>query len=198
MKENILEFKQITSNDVAKVGGKNASLGEMFQNLSDKGVKVPDGFAVTANAYRKFIKENFLIKPLQETMKKLDRENFSNLHDVGTEARNLMAQGEFPYDIQVDILSAYHILEEQIGKDCSVAVRSSATAEDLPEASFAGQQESFLNIKGADEILQACLDCYVSLFTDRAIKYREDMGFDHLDIADESNRTNSSYSNQHY
>lgn len=183
MDQHILDFQQININDVAKVGGKNASLGEMFQNLTSKGILVPDGFAVTATAYRKFIAGNFLEGSLKKIFEKLDRKHFSNLHDIGNEARQLISNGEFPYSIQVGILSAYRNLEARLEEECSLAVRSSATAEDLPEASFAGQQESFLNIKGDNQLLQACLDCYVSLFTDRAIKYREDMGFNHLDVA---------------
>lgn len=183
MNQYILDFNQIGITDVNKVGGKNASLGEMFQNLTEQGVQIPDGFAITATAYRGFLKSNFLEKPLQDILKKLDRKNFSNLTSVGKEVRRLIAKGSFSYELQVAILAAYRSLISRLKSDCSLAVRSSATAEDLPEASFAGQQESFLNIKGDNQLLQACLDCYVSLFTDRAIKYREDMGFDHLEIA---------------
>ena len=183
MNRYILDFNKIGINDVNKVGGKNASLGEMFQNLTTQGIQIPDGFAITAAAYRDFLKSNFLEKPLHDVFKKLDRKNFSNLTTVGKEARQLIAKGNFSYDMQVVILAAYRSLITRLNSDCSLAVRSSATAEDLPEASFAGQQESFLNIKGDSQLLQACLDCYVSLFTDRAIKYREDMGFDHLEIA---------------
>ncbi len=178
-----LDFNQIDIKSLAKVGGKNASLGEMFQHLSGRGIKVPDGFAITAEAYWKFMEENSFVNVLKDILEKLDREKYSNLHIIGQEARTLIKEGVFPYDLQISILSAYKNLIERLGDDCSLAVRSSATAEDLPEASFAGQQESFLNIKGDDQLLQACQDCYASLFTDRAIKYREDMGFDHLEVA---------------
>ncbi|MBT8220743.1 MAG: phosphoenolpyruvate synthase [Bacteroidia bacterium] len=179
----ILNFDQINIKDVSQVGGKNASLGEMFQRLESSGIKVPDGFAVSATAYRKFIADNALEQSIRDVLNNLNRMDYSNLQDIGKQIRLLIANGELSPDLQTSIISAYAALMDRIGIDCSLAVRSSATAEDLPEASFAGQQESYLNIKGNKALLKACRDCYVSLFTDRAIKYREDMGFDHMEVA---------------
>lgn len=179
----IYQFCDIDIKDIPKVGGKNASLGEMFQKLTSKGIRVPDGFAVTAAAYRFFLKNNNLQAPLSSILRKLDIDTFSNLSEVGAAARSAIRNATIPYPLQVEILAANEQLKERLGVETSLAVRSSATAEDLPEASFAGQQESFLNIKGDDELLDACLKCYESLFTDRAIKYRVDNGFDHMDVA---------------
>ncbi len=183
MKENILFFNEIGLGDIAKVGGKNASLGELFQELSPKGINIPNGFATTVEVYRNFLKENYIERKLSMILEELDTLHFSNLPEIGTKARTLMRTGDFSYKVQVQLIAAYNELMEYCGEDCSVAVRSSATAEDLPEASFAGQQESFLNIKGEDALLEACKNCFVSLFSDRAIKYRVDMGFDHMEVA---------------
>ena len=176
-------FKTISINDLAKVGGKNASLGEMFQKLTLKGINIPDGFAVTSKAYWEFLKYNKLKPVLSNILNDLDRETYSNLMEVGESARKVFHTTTFPNSIKSNILEAYQSLKERTNQNITVAVRSSATAEDLPEASFAGQQESFLNIDGEHALLEACLKCYESLFTDRAIKYRIDNGFNHMDIA---------------
>lgn len=180
----ILNFDKIDKHDVAKVGGKNASLGEMYQKLSPKGIRIPDGFAVTADAYWHLINENNIKTTIRRILKKLDLETFDNLPEVGNAIRKTILKSTIPYDLQVEIIAAYHSLKERIGtNNIQLAVRSSATAEDLPEASFAGQQESYLNIKGDYDLLTACLNCYASLFTNRAIKYRVDNGFDHNEVA---------------
>ena len=180
----ILNFEKIDKNDVGIVGGKNASLGEMFQNLTVKGIRIPDGFAITAKAYWHLLKENNIEGSINRIMKKLDLETFDNLPVIGEAIRKVILQSTIPFDLQVEIIAAYNSLRERIGtENIQLAVRSSATAEDLPEASFAGQQESYLNIKGDDDLLDACLKCYASLFTNRAIKYRIDNGFDHKEVA---------------
>jgi len=173
----IKKFKEITINDVPQVGGKNASLGEMFSKLSSKNIKVPDGFATTAFAFEKFLANNSLQPKLKDLMHQLDRNNYLNLKETGGRARELLLNAELPNDLQMAIIEAY---KELCGENYfEVAVRSSATAEDLPQASFAGQHESYLNIKGEDALLKAVKKCFASLYTDRAIKYREDNGFAH-------------------
>ncbi len=169
--------------DLAQVGGKNASLGEMYNQLSPAGVRVPDGFAVTAEAYRLFLEENHLHEPLRELLAQLDRADFSNLAAIGSAARQRIYEAAMPEAVREAIAAAYRDLCAREGKEVSVAVRSSATAEDLPSASFAGRLDSFLNIRGEAEVVRAVQYCFGSLFTDRAIKYREDMGFGNLDLA---------------
>ncbi len=183
MSELTASFSEIGMDDVAKVGGKNASLGEMFQQLTSKGINIPDGFAVTSEAYRLFLKHNQLDQQIADILGSLDTDEFSNLTEVGPKVRQVIGQGVLPEELKRAILAAYKELQNKSEADLTVAVRSSATAEDLPEASFAGQQESFLNIKGDEALLHACLKCYESLFTDRAIKYRVDNGFDHMEVA---------------
>jgi len=179
----VIPFQNLSSNDVAQVGGKNASLGEMIQSLEEKGIRVPGGFATTAEAYRSFLTHNDLGERLQEELGKL-RESGASLETVGKAVRKLFLDGEFPEDTAESIRRAYRDLSEESGTDeVDVAVRSSATAEDLPEASFAGQQETYLNISGENSLLDACRKCYASLFTDRAISYREEKDFDHLQVA---------------
>jgi pyruvate,water dikinase len=178
----ILWFEEIGKGDVSRVGGKNASLGEMVANLSSRGVLVPSGFAVTAAAYRLFIREAGIEEKLRELLGELDRENRSNLSRLGGRIRRLIRASALPGELEEAIRVAYARMEEH-GEECAVAVRSSATAEDLPEASFAGQQETYLNVRGADELLEACRRCFASLFTNRAISYREDKGFGHFDVA---------------
>lgn len=181
---HILFFDQIDISAIGKVGGKNASLGEMYNQLSPMGVAIPNGFALTANGYRFFIKKNHLEKPLEELVIQLDTKNYSNLSVIGEKARALILSAIIPEEIREEIGKAYQSLCEQCGKDnLDVAVRSSATSEDLPTASFAGQMQSFLNISGSAQLVTAVHRCFVSLYTDRAIKYRIDMGFDKLDIA---------------
>lgn len=183
MKNYIRHFNEIDINDVPVVGGKNASLGEMFQNLTSKGVQIPDGFATTAEAYWHFLQEVHIQDEIFSLLAKLDTKEFSNLKEIGAAVRNAILETEIPEDIQDSIREGYDALSKKYKGDISLAVRSSATAEDLPTASFAGQQESYLNVKGKDELIDACKRCYASLFTDRAIKYREDNGFDHTKVA---------------
>lgn len=180
----IIPFNQISIDDLPKVGGKNASLGEMFNQLSSKGINIPDGFALSADAYRLFREKNLIEQPLNDLLASLDRKYLSNLSAVGEKARELIRASALPEEIKSECKAAYFKLCEQSGiKELDVAVRSSATAEDLPTASFAGRMESFLNINGLDQLLDAIHRCYISLFTDRAIKYRYDMGFMDMDIA---------------
>ncbi|PXX90814.1 phosphoenolpyruvate synthase [Marinobacter vulgaris] len=176
-------LEDLDNDDVSSVGGKNASLGEMIGNLREQGVRVPGGFATTADAYRAFVEHNELEDTIRELTEALAREEKS-LKQVGKAIREAFRHGEFPEDIEVAIRDAYEELAARNeNKDLPVAVRSSATAEDLPEASFAGQQETFLNIRGGDDLIDACRKCYASLFTDRALNYREHRGFDHLQLA---------------
>ena len=183
MKTYIKYFNEIGINDIQQVGGKNASLGEMYQNLSNKGVAVPDGFALTSVAYWDFLDHNDLRNQLDTVLSKLDTDNFSNLHEVGEKCRQLMLSGSFNKELEGKIKEGYDYLIGQYGEGVTFAARSSATAEDLPNASFAGQQETYLNVTGIDNLLKACHRCYASLFTDRAIKYRSDNGFEHSKVA---------------
>ena len=177
----IKKFKEISIEDLAAVGGKNSSLGEMFNHLSKSGVKVPNGFTTTAFAFWSFLDHNQLRQPLIELMNQLDKKNFSNLNEIGNKARQLIMSGKLPPELVKDIITAY---KDLCGENYfEVAVRSSATAEDLPQASFAGQHESYLNIKGEKELLKAVQECLASLYTNRAIKYREDNGFAHEKVA---------------
>ncbi|OCX53909.1 phosphoenolpyruvate synthase [Mucilaginibacter sp. PPCGB 2223] len=180
MERFIKRFSEISLGDLAEVGGKNASLGEMVARLSSKGVKVPQGFAVTAWAFRFFLFYNKLEAPLQQLMTNLDKTGFSNLTETGQKARKLIADAEMPAELRMAITDAYDYFFDVAEQP--VAVRSSATAEDLPDASFAGQHESYLNICGHQALLKAVQQCYASLYTDRAIKYREDKGFDHTKV----------------
>jgi pyruvate, water dikinase len=177
----ILPYGQLRMTDTALVGGKNASLGEMIARLEPEGIRVPEGFAVTAGAYRHFLEANGLEAALGRILDGLDREALSNLHETGAACRALLAGATLPPDLRQAVLEAYHGLDA--GGELSVAVRSSATAEDLPTASFAGQHDSFLHITGGEALLEAIQRCYVSLFNDRAIKYRMDNGFEHLQVA---------------
>jgi pyruvate,water dikinase len=176
-------FEDLTNDDVARVGGKNASLGEMIRELKQEGVAVPGGFATTADAFRRFIEANQLEGKIRQQIDRL-HDDPDSLAEVGKAIRRLFNKSTFPDDVQESIRRAYgQLCDKHDRPDMDVAVRSSATAEDLPEASFAGQQETFLNVTGEDELLDACRKCYASLFTDRAIAYREEKGFDHLDVA---------------
>ncbi len=184
IQKNILFFNEIAISDIAKVGGKNASLGEMYSQLNPMGITIPNGFAVTAEAYRLFRKEDNLEQKLIDLIKTLDTIKYSNLETIGQQARTLISNTAIPESLVKDLNSAYKTLSEQCNtQKLDVAVRSSATSEDLPSASFAGQMESYLNITGEAQLLEALHRCYVSLFTDRAIKYRHDMGFINIDIA---------------
>jgi len=176
-------FEDLESEDVSVVGGKNASLGEMIRTLKVENIRVPDGFATTAAAYREFLRANDLTQKIQAHLDALHGGK-RPLEKVGKDIRRLFARAGFPADSAQAVRDAYGRLAGRFdAEDVDVAVRSSATAEDLPEASFAGQQETFLNVSGGDELLDACSKCYASLFTDRAISYREEKGFDHLKVA---------------
>jgi pyruvate,water dikinase len=176
-------FTELTRHDVGTVGGKNASLGEMLGKLGSTGVRVPDGFATTAAAYRQFLAANGLEEPMRQHLAAY-RQGAQTLAQTGAALRRLIRRGSWPAALAAAITAAYRELGQRCGLDeVDVAVRSSATAEDLPEASFAGQQETFLNISGEEELLDACRRCLASLFTDRAISYRENHGFDHLQVA---------------
>jgi pyruvate,water dikinase len=181
MKKYIKHFDEIGIQDIPQVGGKNASLGEMYNKLNSQGLKVPNGFATTSIAYWNFLDENSLRKPLQITLAQLDTENYYNLNEIGAKARKLILGGKLSSDLSRKIIEAYQNLYEK--EQCAVAVRSSATAEDLPDASFAGQHDTFLNIKGKAALLEAVKKCFASLYTNRAIKYREEKGFKHDEIA---------------
>jgi len=176
-------FEEIGIEDVPIVGGKNASLGEMYQNLSREGVRIPNGFAVTAEGYRHMLKEAGALAPLHKAIDKLDPENVADLARCGKRAREIVYGAGLPKDLAEEIIASYRKLQQEYGDGVSLAVRSSATAEDLPTASFAGQQDTYLNIKGDESLLDACRRCFASLFTDRAIHYRVDQGFDHFDVA---------------
>ena len=179
----IKKFSELSNDKVALVGGKNASLGEMFNQLSPKGIKIPDGFATTSEAYWLFLDENNIRVKLTDLMDKIDLKDFSNLKEIGAEARALVLNAVIPKQIANEIKSAYRNLYAEHKIEIEVAVRSSATAEDLPTASFAGQHDSFLNIKGDDVLLHTCQKCFASLFNDRAIKYRINNGFEHMHVA---------------
>jgi len=175
-------FEDLKIEDVPSVGGKNASLGEMIRSLGEKGVKVPSGFAVTAYAYKYTIEKAGVDKKIKEILADLDTHDVKNLAERGEKIRNLIKNTPLPPELEEDIRKHYRGMEERYGKDCDVAVRSSATAEDLPDASFAGQQETYLNVCGEGELLEKVRDCFASLFTNRAISYRTDKGFDHFSV----------------
>ncbi|MDH5517860.1 MAG: phosphoenolpyruvate synthase [Gammaproteobacteria bacterium] len=179
----IKTFAEIGINDVAIVGGKNASLGEMYSALSEQGVNVPYGFATTAEAYRLILQENDIKEKIQAALLQLDVHDVIALSKTGKNIRNMILHAEIPEQMRQEIVAAYQELEKHYGANTDVAVRSSATAEDLPDASFAGQQETYLNISGIDNLLMTCKQVFASLFTDRAISYRVDKGFSHDDVA---------------
>lgn len=180
----ILWFNEIGIDDVDLVGGKNASLGEMYQHLSSKGIRVPNGFAITAHAYHTFIDRAGIRQKIQDILSDLDTSDLKNLTERGQRVRETILEAPFPEDIADEIESAYEKLSTHYDMEkADVAVRSSATAEDLPDASFAGQQETYLNVRGAHELLESIRRCIASLFTNRAISYREDKQFDHFTIA---------------
>ena len=179
----ILWFDEIGLEDIPLVGGKNASLGELIRQLKPQGVNVPNGFAITAYAYRYFIQKAGLEAQLRELFADLDVDDVSNLQQHGNKARRLILSVNFPPELEAAIGAAYQKLCNRYGEDTEVAVRSSATAEDLPEASFAGQQETYLNVQSLTRVLEYCHRCFASLFTDRAISYRQRNGFDQLEVA---------------
>jgi pyruvate,water dikinase len=180
----ILWFDELGIDDVPLVGGKNASLGEMYRNLTKKGVRIPNGFAVTAHAYDYMIESAGIKKEIMQIMKGLNTKDIHNLSSRGKKVREVIKNAEFPEDLKEEIVNAYRQMCKQYrNPHTDVAVRSSATAEDLPDASFAGQQETYLNITGEYALLDSCKKCFASLFTNRAISYREDQGFDHFKVS---------------
>jgi pyruvate,water dikinase len=184
-KPSVLFFKEVDMKDVARVGGKNASLGEMYRRLTKRGIRIPNGFATTADAYRHFLAENELRSFIKKTLKGINIGKLQDIRSRGSKIRNAILAAPLPEDIERDVRKAYRELSrmEGKGKPVDVAVRSSATAEDLPGASFAGQQDTYLNIRGEDRVIDAVRRCFASLFTDRAIVYREEQGFDQLKVA---------------
>lgn len=181
MSTYIIPFSKINLTHLPETGGKNASLGEMFNKLQPLGVEVPDGFAITVESYRQFLSHNKIADTLSQLLKLIDRKSLSNLPQIALQCRTLVANAVIPDDVKNEIIKAYRQLAGS-QNNLSVAVRSSATAEDLPTASFAGQHDSFLNIRGEENVLNAVHKCYVSLFNDRAIKYRIDNGFEHMQV----------------
>ena len=182
-KEFVLWFKDLRIEDIPLVGGKNASLGEMYAELTKKGVRIPNGFAVTATAYQYLLKQSGIEHEMRALLKGLDITNVRQLAERGKKIRELIRRAEFPDDLRDAIVTAYRKLSKEYhDSEVDVAVRSSATAEDLPEASFAGQQETYLNIVGEHALLDACRNCFASLFTNRAIVYRQQHGFDHFKV----------------
>jgi pyruvate, water dikinase len=184
VKPYVLDLSEVTADDVALVGGKCSSLGELFRELTSHGVRSVDGFSTTTHAYDRLLDTGGLRKQLQKLLKGLDTDDLDQLARVGAKARQMMLDTPFPQDVQAAILQAHEALGKRIGKKTfEVAVRSSATAEDLPDASFAGQQDTILNVRGDGRLIEACHECYASLWTDRAISYRVSKGFDHFDLA---------------
>lgn len=175
-------FEELGVDDVSLVGGKTASLGEMYRELTPKGVKVPNGFGITAEAYRYILDKANAWKDLHQVLDTVDPSDMADLARRGKQARHIVYSAPLPEDLSQEIIDAYHALQAEYGPDLSVAVRSSATAEDMPTASFAGQHESFLNVHGDEMLLDSCKRCFASLFTNRAIHYRIDQGFDHFKV----------------
>ncbi len=175
-------FEDLGIKDVPSVGGKNASLGEMIRNLGQKGVRVPSGFAITAYAYKYMIEKAGIDVKIKEILTGLDTHNVTDLAKRGQKIRDLITSTPIPQDLEEDIRKHYREMEFRYGENVDVAVRSSATAEDLPDASFAGQQETYLNVRGEDQLVEKVRECFASLFTNRAISYRVDKGFDHFSV----------------
>ncbi|MDD2800412.1 MAG: PEP/pyruvate-binding domain-containing protein, partial [Methylococcales bacterium] len=176
-------FNELSITDIPLVGGKNASLGEMYQELTPQGILIPNGFAVTAEAYRYILHQANAWYDLHQALDDLNPDDVADLTLRARKAREIIYAAPLPEDLKQQIIAAFRKLQDQYGNDVSVAVRSSATAEDLPTASFAGQQDTYLNIRGDADLLEACKRCFASLFTDRAIHYRIDQGFDHFKLA---------------
>jgi pyruvate,water dikinase len=179
-----LELSEVTLESLNQVGGKNASLGEMIQNLSSLGINIPQGFAITVDAYWEFLKHNNLESSIRGIINAIDMNDLVSLRKGGTQVRQLIRNGKFPKEMETEVIERYKHLSNLYHQDATdVAVRSSATAEDLPDTSFAGQQETYLNVRGNEGIMEAVRNCFASLFTDRAISYREHFEFDHFDVA---------------
>ena len=183
MSDYVVWLDSLGMKDLDQVGGKNASLGEMISNLTAAGVKVPGGFATTAQAYREFLSDTGLDKRINASLEKLDVEDVDTLAKTGAEIRQWVVDTAFPERLREEVLEAYRELEKKTSGELSVAVRSSATAEDLPDASFAGQQETFLNVRGEDQVIQRIHEVFASLYNDRAISYRVHHGFEHAQVA---------------
>jgi pyruvate, water dikinase len=179
----VLDLSEVGADNVALVGGKCASLGELFRQLTPKGVRAVDGFATTSEAYRRHLASGGLEAKLRELLDRLVPEDNYSLVEVGKKARTAVLETPLPEEVKAAVLDGYRRLQERTHRNCEVAVRSSATAEDLPDASFAGQQDTYLNVRGEERLLDACHRCYASLWTDRAISYRATLGFDHFDVA---------------
>ncbi|TDX01362.1 phosphoenolpyruvate synthase [Dinghuibacter silviterrae] len=181
--QNIILLEKVGIGDIDLVGGKNASLGEMLQNLSKLGIRIPKGFVITVHAYNEFIKANKLEVKIRELIGAIDYKSVESLRRSGLEVRSLMRNARFPVKLGEEIVEAYYALSDTYGQlNTDVAVRSSATAEDLPDASFAGQQETYLNVRGPEDLIDAVRNCFASLFTDRAISYRHSFKFDHFAV----------------
>ena len=183
MEKYIRPFLEIGLQDVSLVGGKTASLGELYSVLASEGVAVPNGFAVTADAYRDALSRPGVSEELHRLLDGLDKRKIRQLAATAAKARAVVYKAMDTAALREQIVEAYRQLEGEAGAGAAVAVRSSATAEDLPTASFAGQHDSFLNVRGADDLFEACRRCFASIFTDRAISYRIDKGFDHFKVA---------------
>ena len=180
----ILGLDQAGMEDIARVGGKNASLGEMIRHLSILGIRIPAGFIITVDAYQLFISANKLEDKISTLISEIDYQNMESLRRAGLQIRNLIRNSKFPPELSKKIIDAYYRLSAEYGQETTdVAVRSSATAEDLPDASFAGQQETYLNVRGPAAIMDSVRNCFASLFTDRAISYRQNFGYDHFAIS---------------
>jgi pyruvate,water dikinase len=182
IEEFVKWFEELRIEDVPSVGGKNASLGEMIRTLGEKGINVPSGFAITAYAYKYTIEKAGVDKKIREILSDLDTHDINNLAERGKKIRELIKKTPLPPELEEVIRQEYRNMEKRYGKNVDVAVRSSATAEDLPDASFAGQQETYLNVRGEEQLLEKVRDCFASLFTNRAISYRTDKGFDHFSV----------------
>ncbi|MBL4795123.1 MAG: phosphoenolpyruvate synthase, partial [Pseudomonadales bacterium] len=183
MEDYVIWFQDLGKDDVDRVGGKNASLGEMISNLSNLGVSVPGGFATTAQAYRDFLKHEGLNDKINSELNKLDIRDLAALAETGNKIRQRVVDAPLPDELENAIRASYEKLSESSSDDLAVAVRSSATAEDLPDASFAGQQETFLNIRGIEHVITSIKEVFASLYNDRAISYREHQGFEHETVA---------------
>ncbi|MEK7553961.1 MAG: PEP/pyruvate-binding domain-containing protein, partial [Patescibacteria group bacterium] len=181
--KHIVWMRDIGMDDVAQVGGKNASLGELIRTVVPQGVRVPEGFCVTADAYYYFLNQTGLKGFVAKTLNGLDTRNLGDLSRRGKKVREAIHATPLPQDLENKIIRAYEQMEKQYGKNTDVAVRSSATAEDLPGASFAGEHETYLGIRGANDVVRAVVWAMASLFTDRAISYRADKGFAHTKVA---------------
>src|SRR5260221_11710287 len=181
--KNIVPLSEVGIGDIEWAGGKNVSLGEMLQHLSKLGINIPGGFVITVNAYQQFIRYNNLQEKINDALITIDHDNVESLRRAGLQIRGMIRNSKLPSELSTEIIEAYYALSKNYKQDSTdVAVRSSATAEDLPDASFAGQQETYLNVRGPAALMNAVRNCFASLFTDRAISYRETFKFDHFKL----------------